>query len=61
MQERGIGSRHDQRFVPLLALPAGEEENLALPAAPIAAAVEVEDSKKHAPERWRRVGREGNA
>ena len=32
MEERGVGGRNDQGFVPLLPLPAREQEDLTLPA-----------------------------
>jgi hypothetical protein len=43
VQERGIGRGDDQRFVPVVALAAREQEHLSLAAAPFPAAVDVED------------------
>jgi hypothetical protein len=45
--ERTAGVRDDERLVPALTLRRGEEEDLALAAAPLASGVDVEDPKPH--------------
>ena len=48
--ERGVGLTHDERFITTRALPLSEQGDLSLPAAPFAAAVDVQHTQGHVTE-----------